>query len=74
MNTITHEPVMIEEAIEALNIRKNFLYVDATFGLGGYAKKILKTEGRINWNENAKKVLAKIGQNVVAGESIIASE
>ena len=25
-----------------------------------YAKKILKTEGRINWNENAKKVLAKI--------------
>ena len=45
MNTITHEPVMIEEAIEALNIRKNFLYVDATFGLGGYAKKILKTEG-----------------------------
>ena len=25
-----------------------------------YAKKILKTEGRINWNESAKKVLAKI--------------
>ena len=25
-----------------------------------YAKKILKTEGRINWNQSAKKVLAKI--------------
>ena len=25
-----------------------------------YAKKISKTEGQINWNENAKKVLAKI--------------
>ena len=25
-----------------------------------YAKKILKTEGQINWNESAKKVLAKI--------------
>jgi len=25
-----------------------------------YAKKILKTEGRINWNESAKKILAKI--------------
>ncbi len=25
-----------------------------------YAKKILKKEGRINWNQSAKKVLAKI--------------
>ena len=25
-----------------------------------YAKKISKTEGQINWNESAKKVLAKI--------------
>ncbi len=25
-----------------------------------YAKKILKTEGQINWNESAKKILAKI--------------
>ena len=25
-----------------------------------YAKKILKTEGKINWNQSAKKVLAKI--------------
>ena len=44
MNIITHEPVMIEEAIKSLNIRKNFVYVDATFGLGGYSKKILKTK------------------------------
>ena len=42
MKSITHKPVMLEEAIEALNIRKNFIYVDATFGLGGYTKKILK--------------------------------
>ena len=44
MNAITHEPVMLEEALNALNIRKNFLYIDATFGLGGYTKKILETE------------------------------
>ena len=42
MKSIIHEPVMLEEAIKALNIRKNFIYVDATFGLGGYTKKILK--------------------------------
>ena len=32
MKIITHKPVMIKEAIEALNIRKNFIYIDATFG------------------------------------------
>ncbi|MBF96841.1 MAG: Ribosomal RNA small subunit methyltransferase H [Alphaproteobacteria bacterium MarineAlpha9_Bin4] len=45
MNIIIHEPVMIKEAIKALNIRKNFIYVDATFGLGGYSRKILETKG-----------------------------
>ena len=44
MNVVTHQPVMIKEAMKALNIRKDYLYVDATFGLGGYSKKILKTE------------------------------
>ena len=43
MNVITHEPVMIEEAIRLLNIRKNFLYIDATFGMGGFTKKILES-------------------------------
>ena len=41
MKSITHKPVMLEEAIEALNIRKNFIYVDATFGSGGHTKEIL---------------------------------
>ena len=35
-------------------------FIEQNHGEATYAKKILKTEGRINWNENAKKVLAKI--------------
>ncbi|MBD1172248.1 methionyl-tRNA formyltransferase [Pelagibacterales bacterium SAG-MED05] len=35
-------------------------FIEQDHGKATYAKKILKTEGRINWNENAKKVLAKI--------------
>ena len=35
-------------------------FTEQDHGKATYAKKILKTEGRINWNENAKKVLAKI--------------
>tara|TARA_B100001989_G_scaffold91878_1_gene63946 strand:+ start:1577 stop:2515 length:939 start_codon:yes stop_codon:yes gene_type:complete len=42
MNLITHNPVLLNEALEYLNIRNNLVYVDATFGLGGYTKEILK--------------------------------
>lgn len=36
-----HKPVLIEEAIDLLNIKKDGIYVDATVGGGGYALKIL---------------------------------
>ena len=35
-------------------------FIEQNHGEATYAKKILKKEGKINWNENAKKVLAKI--------------
>ena len=37
-----HTPVMIKEAIEALNVRDNLDYIDVTFGGGGYSEEILK--------------------------------
>ena len=37
-----HIPVMSSEAIEALNVRDNLYYIDATFGGGGYSEEILK--------------------------------
>ena len=43
MSLIIHNPVLLNEAIKSLNIRNNLVYVDATFGLGGYTKEILKT-------------------------------
>ena len=36
-----HIPVMMSEAIKALNVRDNLDYVDATFGRGGYSQAIL---------------------------------
>lgn len=36
-----HIPVMGREAIDALNVRDGGVYVDATFGAGGYTKAIL---------------------------------
>ena len=37
-----HEPVMLDESIDALNVTHNGIYVDATFGGGGHSKKILE--------------------------------
>ena len=45
-----HEPVLCEEAVAALNIQADGIYVDATFGRGGHARAILKrlgAEGRL---------------------------
>lgn len=37
-----HQPVLLQEVITALAIKPNGYYVDATFGRGGHAKKILQ--------------------------------
>jgi 16S rRNA (cytosine1402-N4)-methyltransferase len=37
-----HTPVLLKEAIDALNIKKNGIYVDATLGGGGHSREILK--------------------------------
>ena len=43
-----HIPVMLYEAINALNIVPNGFYIDCTFGRGGHSKEILKrTEERM---------------------------
>ncbi|HYD33058.1 MAG TPA: 16S rRNA (cytosine(1402)-N(4))-methyltransferase RsmH, partial [Methylophilaceae bacterium] len=40
-----HQPVLLEEAVAALNIQPQGLYVDATFGRGGHSRKILQELG-----------------------------
>ena len=44
-----HNPVMLEECIEGLDIKANGTYVDLTFGGGGHSKAILKKlkEGKL---------------------------
>jgi 16S rRNA (cytosine1402-N4)-methyltransferase len=42
MKNIIHVPVMLREVLEALNIKKSGIYVDATVGTGGHALGILQ--------------------------------
>jgi 16S rRNA (cytosine1402-N4)-methyltransferase len=42
-----HVPVLLEEAVAALEPREGALYVDATFGAGGYARALLERGARV---------------------------
>ena len=40
-----HTPIMLHESVEALNIKPDGIYVDATFGGGGHSRAILERLG-----------------------------
>ena len=40
-----HNPVLLEESVEGLNIQPSGVYVDVTFGGGGHSREILKRLG-----------------------------
>ena len=44
-NQTEHIPVLLNEAIEGLSIKKNGIYLDCTFGRGGHSRKILENLG-----------------------------
>ncbi|MBI2051289.1 16S rRNA (cytosine(1402)-N(4))-methyltransferase RsmH [Candidatus Roizmanbacteria bacterium] len=49
-----HSPVLLQNAIEALEIKRNGLYIDATLGEGGHLDEMLKRKARvlaIDWDE-----------------------
>ena len=45
MTNFTHQTVLLNEAVDALSIRSDGIYVDGTFGRGGHSKKILMNLG-----------------------------
>ena len=60
-----HKPVMLAECIEALQVRPEGIYVDATFGGGGHSREILKhlTTGRLiafDQDDDARREAEKI--------------
>ena len=45
MSEVIHVPVLVEEAVDGLNVREDETYVDGTFGRGGHSKAILARLG-----------------------------
>jgi 16S rRNA (cytosine1402-N4)-methyltransferase len=57
-----HIPVMLDEVIDHLNIKKNGFYVDCTFGNGGHSKAILEKleSGKLvalEWDKNSVELI-----------------
>lgn len=44
-DALRHETVLCEQAVDALNVRADGVYVDATFGRGGHSTEILRRLG-----------------------------
>ena len=56
MTDTQHIPVPLVEALEALAVKPNHWYIDATFGRGGHTKAILHRGGRVvafDWDPEA---------------------
>jgi 16S rRNA (cytosine1402-N4)-methyltransferase len=46
VNEQTHTTVLLDEAVSALRVLENGVYVDCTFGRGGHSRRILQALGR----------------------------
>jgi 16S rRNA (cytosine1402-N4)-methyltransferase len=44
-DTLRHVPVMLAEAVDALAVKPDGVYLDGTFGRGGHAREVLKRLG-----------------------------
>ena len=61
-----HDPVLLQESIDALNIEENGIYVDATFGGGGHSRMILQkigAKGHLYGFDQDEDVLPNVSEN-----------
>lgn len=65
MNAAQHKPVLLTEAISALQIRADGIYVDGTFGRGGHSREIVS---RLN-EQGRLLALDKDPQAIAAGQA-----
>ena len=61
-----HDPVLLKECIEALAIKENGIYVDATFGGGGHSRMILQklgAKGHLLGFDQDEDALSNVSEN-----------
>ncbi|MCF6301093.1 MAG: 16S rRNA (cytosine(1402)-N(4))-methyltransferase RsmH [Proteobacteria bacterium] len=69
MSGSAHQTVLLDQAVDALNVSPSGCYVDATFGRGGHSKKILDKLGKkgslyvIDCDPEAIKIANELSQS-----------
>ncbi len=60
-----HQPVLLQESVDGLNVKPDGVYVDATFGGGGHSREILKrlTTGKLIAFDQDKDVLNNLPED-----------
>ena len=61
-----HIPVLLGEALEALNVRADGVYLDGTFGAGGYSRALLERGARV-------VAIDRDPTAIVAGQALVAA-
>ncbi len=64
-----HYPVLLEEAIEGLDIKKDHLYIDATVGEGGHMVEIAKRGGKVLGIDWDYKQISNIKDQILKSEN-----
>jgi len=70
VSEFSHQSVLLDEALESLNIRPSGIYIDATFGRGGHSRAILQQldeKGRLIAFDQDPEAVA-YGREQFAGE------
>ncbi len=60
-----HIPVLLAEALQALNVRADGVYLDGTFGAGGYSRALIESGARVVAVDRDPAAIAA-GQELVA--------
>lgn len=69
-----HKPVLLEETIKGLNIKKDGIYVDGTLGGAGHSKEILKQlskKGQLIGIDRDEEALMAAKQNLAKYQNVI---
>ena len=66
-----HKSVLLKEALDALNVKNDQVYVDATLGGGGHSKAIIERGGRVIGIDVDPDAVAHVEKNLKSSALII---
>jgi len=66
-----HESVLLKEALDALNIKNNQIYVDATLGGGGHTRGIIDRGGKVVGLDVDPEAIAQVKKEIKSDDLVI---